>query len=1278
MTLDDQIRDSLFRWEELRQQGQHISPEELCHDSPHLLNEIKKRIQEWNRVPGLGSTIDDAGTAAESPQSPADPNAAVLQPGPPSKGNDPHHTAPRYRPIRFHAKGGLGEVHVAEDTELHREVALKRIQSPLSRDGSSRRCFLREAEITARLEHPGIVPVHGLVHDADGQPCYAMRFIPGESLGDAIKQFYEADNSDRDPGERAVALRQLLTRFIAVCNTLAYAHSRGIIHRDLKPSNIMLGQYGETLVVDWGLAKSFAGTEIQRATGEEIIRTAPPSDGANEETRPGAVKGTPAYMSPEQAAGRVDEVGPASDIFSLGATLYAILTGQAPYSGPRAVHRADHAEFLSPRQLKKESPPALEAICLKAMSLRPADRYATALELAADLEQWLADEPVTAHKERLPARARRWARKHPGLVAGIAAAVFVGMVGLVAGTILLSKKNWDLAESNAALEVANQNERQAKDNEARERQKAEASADAERQAKNNETLERRKAEAAQQQAMDALRATADEVVEKLIGAKPALGPTEKEFLESTLKRWQTFAAQKGEGELARFVRAEGKFRVAKLRASLGQNEEARAGYEEAIAEFAQLVADFPAVPQYRQGLARSHNHLGVVLADLGKRPEAEAAYRQALAILEKVPADFPAVPQCRQEVTRIHIDLGVLLAGLGKRTEAEAAYRQALAIQKKLTADFPAVPEYRQELAISHINLGALLADLGKRTEAEVAYRQALANLDKLANDFPAQPQYRRDLARSHYNLGKELKDLVGKREEAEAAYRQALAIREKLAADFPALPLYRQELATSHGNLGTLLSDLGKRDEAEAACRQALGIREKLAADFPNVPEYRRELASSHGNLGILLEGMGKRPEAEAACRKALAIQEKLAAEFPSVPLYRQELAKSHSNLAPLLFGLGKRTEAETACRKALAIQEKLAADFPNVPEYRQDLAGSHINLGALLAGMGKRTEAEAAYGRALAVQEKLAADLPDVPEYRQKLAVSHNGLGALLAGVGKRTEAETAYRKALAIREKLVAEFAAVPQYRQDLAITYSNLGILLEDLGKRKEAEAAYRSEQVILEKLAADFPAVPRYRIDLGGSQCNLASLLRESNQLEQALPSYAKAIATLEDVLRQAKVDVRAQGLLRDAHWGRAQALDSLERHTEAATHWDKAVELSPITQRASMRLHRATSRVRTGLVDEGIQEAEELAKISHPVILYNATCVLALAADRKDETGASLSKEECAKRAIALLQQAVDKGYKDAEHMKNDHGLKVLREREDFKKLLAELEKKAP
>jgi tetratricopeptide (TPR) repeat protein len=235
-----------------------------------------------------------------------------------------------------------------------------------------------------------------------------------------------------------------------------------------------------------------------------------------------------------------------------------------------------------------------------------------------------------------------------------------------------------------------------------------------------------------------------------------------------------------------------------------------------------------------------------------------------------------------------------------------------------------------------------------------------------------------------------------------------------------------------------------------------------------------------------------------------------------------------------------------------------------------------------------------------------------------------------------------------------------------------------LLLADLGKRPEAEAAYRKALSIQEKLAADFPAVPAYRVGVGSCLVSVGNLQRTSQQPEQALPWYARAIETLDGVLRQVKIDATGQRLLRNSHWGRAQALDDLKRHAEAAKDWEKTVELSPEPERTGFRMSRAVSRVRAGQVDAAIQEAEELVRNATAGTLYNAACVFALAADRRDESDGSLPKEQCARRAVALLQQAVGKGWKDAAHMKKDDDLSALRRRDDFKKLLAELEKKSP
>jgi tRNA A-37 threonylcarbamoyl transferase component Bud32/tetratricopeptide (TPR) repeat protein len=315
----------------------------------------------------------------------------------------------------------LGEVFVAEDAELHRQVALKEIQERHAHDPASRGRFVLEAEITGGLEHPGIVPVYGLGTYADGRPFYVMRFIKGDNLKEAIRRFHEGPLSPEKASDRNLAFRQLLRRFVDVCNAVAYAHNRGVLHRDLKPGNIMLGKYGETLLVDWGVAKP-----LGHADTDEVTDTLPlqPSSGSSVGlTQAGSALGTPAYMSPEQAAGRLDALGPASDVYSLGATLYTLLTGQPPFTDADVgvvLDKVQKGDFAPPRRIKPATPAALEAVCLKAMARSPDDRYTSARALAGDIEHWLADEPVSARREPWWQRAQRRCRRQPGVALWLA------------------------------------------------------------------------------------------------------------------------------------------------------------------------------------------------------------------------------------------------------------------------------------------------------------------------------------------------------------------------------------------------------------------------------------------------------------------------------------------------------------------------------------------------------------------------------------------------------------------------------------------------------------------------------------------------------------------------------------------------------------------------------------------------------------------------------------------------------------------------------------------
>jgi serine/threonine protein kinase len=368
---------------------------------------------------------------------------------------------PRFRLLRPHAHGGLGEVFVAYDEELDREVAVKEIQERYADDPESRARFLREAKITGALEHPGIVPVYGLGSYVNGRLFYAMRFIEGQSLEDALRHFHTTDWSNKK-GSREVALAGLLRRFVDVCNAVAYAHSRGVLHRDLKPANVLLGPYGETLLVDWGLAKPLQPIEGQ-ATPDRFVR---PGLLGGEATQAGAVVGTPAYMAPEQAAGHSAAVGRASDIYSLGATLYHLLAGCAPFGGGEMLDvlmRVVQGQYRPVREANPSVPAGLAAICGKAMALGPQDRYASAKELATAVERWLAlgddmDGVKSWSLRNIGARfvGRPWYRRHL-LISGLTLLALAALA--VAVTVFFFPKPRPGPESLMSLHIGEPRER---------------------------------------------------------------------------------------------------------------------------------------------------------------------------------------------------------------------------------------------------------------------------------------------------------------------------------------------------------------------------------------------------------------------------------------------------------------------------------------------------------------------------------------------------------------------------------------------------------------------------------------------------------------------------------------------------------------------------------------------------------------------------------------------------------------------------------------------------
>lgn len=405
------VEQLISQWEELLAQGQYIPPEELCMACPELLEEVQRRIDEIEPRTGEETETGEIGGMA-----------TIVEPEDSTKSDTGALVLPQaYRKLRFHARGGLGEIYIADDTDLQRDVVLKFIR-PKHRDRRDcREQFQLEAEVTARLDHPGVVPVYGFGRTPDGRLCYAMRFIQGETLEERIAKVHNTDltashekrSRSLFSASRSVEFRGLLNRLATVCQTIAYAHNRGILHRDIKPENIMLGKYGDTLVVDWGLAMPINRDESARASGEQTLMPTSGS-GTSSGGSSGGPVGTPAYMPPEQATG-LPNLTPACDIFSLGATLYKLLVGQAPYTGDSArdtLARARYGSFTAPREIDSNVPVGLDAICRKAMAMDPGSRYITASDMADDIERWLADEPIHARKESRLERCGRWIRHH--------------------------------------------------------------------------------------------------------------------------------------------------------------------------------------------------------------------------------------------------------------------------------------------------------------------------------------------------------------------------------------------------------------------------------------------------------------------------------------------------------------------------------------------------------------------------------------------------------------------------------------------------------------------------------------------------------------------------------------------------------------------------------------------------------------------------------------------------------------------------------------------------